>query len=246
MTARAPGPGDECGHHPPTQRSKQSAVSGPPGWGRSGRVGRRRKWVRSALMVLIAAGAVMRFADLGSKPYWLDETFTSYRVSGYQQDEVRAAVVDGEVRPREALDRFQRPSDDRSVLGTVEGLAADEPQLPPLYFVLARFWTGVFGSSSAATRALSALVGVLALPAMFWLCRELFARRQVAWVATALLAVAPFQIVYAQEARPIILWQLTILASSAGLLRAIRTNTGPAWALYGLLMAAALYAFTLS
>ena len=37
---------------------------------------------------------------------------------------------------------------------------------------------------------------------MYWLCLELFESSVTAWLAVAIIAISPFQIVYAQEARP--------------------------------------------
>lgn len=41
----------------------------------------------------------------------------------------------------------------------------------------------------------------------------------------ALIAVSPFHVLYAQEAREYSLWTVTILLSSAALLRAMRVKT---------------------
>lgn len=63
----------------------------------------------------------------------------------------------------------------------------------------------------------------------------------VASVAIALIAISPFQVLYAQEAREYGLWAVWILLSSAALLRALRLNRWQSWVLYGILTTLGLY-----
>ncbi|MFH1468349.1 MAG: hypothetical protein ABIO70_28430 [Pseudomonadota bacterium] len=51
-------------------------------------------------------------------------------------------------------------------------LAADEPQHPPAYYLLARGWVGLFGDGIRALRVLSVLIPLLGLPALWWLVRD--------------------------------------------------------------------------
>jgi len=125
-------------------------------------------------------------------------------------------------------------------------LAQEEPQHTPLYYGLTRIWVELFGDSIAAIRSLSVLVSLLALPAMAWLCWELFGSELAVWLGTALLAVSPFQVIYAQEARPTALWALMILLASAALLRALRLKTARSWWLYGGLLSLNFYAYLFS
>src|SRR5215203_6156558 len=111
-------------------------------------------------LALILLGVVFRFCNLGKKIWGLDETFTSLRISGYtEEDAVRILRATKVITPA-ALMTFQRSHADMPLAGTVRGLLSEEPQHPPLYYVLAKFWARVVGDSSAATRALPALFGV--------------------------------------------------------------------------------------
>jgi uncharacterized membrane protein len=74
-----------------------------------------------------------------------------------------------------------------------------------------------------------------------WLWRELFHERLGAWVILGLIALSPFQLVYAQEARQYSLWAVMTIAVCAALLRARRCGDLPAWALYTLLVTIGLY-----
>ena len=49
------------------------------------------------------------------------------------------------------------------------------PEHAPLYYLAARLWAPHFNDPVVGTRSLSALFGVLLIPAMFWLAWELFA-----------------------------------------------------------------------
>jgi mannosyltransferase len=71
---------------------------------------------------------------------------------------------------------------------------------PPVYYVLAWGWTHVFGTSEFALRSLSALAGILTVPAVYALALRLAGRR-AAVIAGALAACSPLLIWYSQEAR---------------------------------------------
>ncbi|MEG4206430.1 glycosyltransferase family 39 protein [Microcoleus sp. Pol7_A1] len=81
-------------------------------------------------------------------------------------------------------------------------------------------------------RSFSVWISLLAFPSLYWLCRELFAPPEVAWIAVGLVAVSPLHVLYAQEARPYILWPALILLSCASLLRAMLLETKLTWSIY--------------
>jgi mannosyltransferase len=72
-------------------------------------------------------------------------------------------------------------------------------QHPPLYYLLLHFWMRL-GQDAGTVRALSALAGVLNIPVLYLLGRRLAGRR-VGLLAAAILAVSPFHVRFAQEAR---------------------------------------------
>lgn len=205
-----------------------------------------QKWL---LIVVIVVGIALRFAYLDRKIYWYDESFSSLEVSGYSPREASGDILTGRMVSGTDLERYQFPRDDsgKTTADTVRGLIANEPQLTPAYFVVLRAWSLAFPNSIAAVRALSALCSLLALGAAYWLLRELFPDSpRVTYVGLALLASSPFQIMYAQEARPYAMWGAVALLLSALLLWAMRRRTTLAWLLYGLCAALALYTYLLS
>jgi mannosyltransferase len=100
----------------------------------------------------------------------------------------------------------------RADIGSILRGGAD-PVLPPFYFVLLHCWQLIAGESELAVRALSAFCSLLAVAIVYRLGLQLFDRRAGLWSA-GLMAVAPFHIYYAQEARP---YALSVVLS-AGLL----------------------------
>jgi uncharacterized membrane protein len=199
------------------------------------------QWLKIILIVVLALGILFRFINLDQKPYWQDETYTSLRVSGYGYTEAVEALFTGQIIQGEDVLHFQRLSPDRGVTDTVNRLATENSQHPPLYYAMTRYWAGWFGDSVATLRFLPALISVLALPAMYWLCRELFGSSSIGWVAMLLVAVSPLYLRYAQEARQYSLWMVTILMSSAALLQAMRTRRVWHWSLYMVTLIAGLY-----
>ncbi len=203
------------------------------------------KWLRFLIIVILVMGIFFRFANLEKKVYWIDEAYTSLRISGYTESEFIEQVADGQIREIQYLQKYQRINSEKTVYDTVKGLALEEPQLAPLYFIATRFWVQLFGDSIAVTRSISAVFSLLALPCMYWLCLELFDSSLAAWLGVSLLAVSPFQIVYAQEARPYSLFVLVILLSGAALLQAMRLKTNSSWAIYAATVALGFYSHLL-
>jgi uncharacterized membrane protein len=196
---------------------------------------------------LITLGILFRLTHINHKVYWTDEVFTSLQVSGHSFKEVEQ-ILDGRIITRQDIDRYQFPSpdSDKSVRDTVQRLLALEPQHTPLYFVSARFWLEIFGNSTTTIRSMGVFLSVLSLPLMYWLCLELFKQPTLAGIGTALVAISPFHLLYAQEARPTVLWIPLTLWSCVALLRARRINTTLAWSFYGLSLCLSLYTFLFS
>ncbi|MEM9219948.1 MAG: glycosyltransferase family 39 protein [Cyanobacteria bacterium P01_F01_bin.150] len=245
--------------------------------------------------ILISLGILFRVIHLDQPVYWVDEVATSMRVSGYTQADVTQQLATGMCLSPSDILHFQQFKPGSSFFDLFSVLSKS-PEHAPLYFLLIRFWSACFGTSVIAMRSLSVLFSLLALPAMFGLCKELFkGRRQKAegrrrrnppqappergnpplappergteplpthnaptlqlpnsqtpklpnsplpWFATALLAISPFFISYAQEARPYSLWVLLLLVWHWLLWRSLQSNQLRAWLGYSLALALSLY-----
>ena len=206
-----------------------------------------RPFMVGTVALAILAGVVFRFIGLEQGLLWHDEVATRIFAAGYNPHEWREVLFTAEVFNLSDVLHYQARNDDRSLWQAITGLAADDPQHPPLYYVLIRAWSGLFGNSIGALRTLSAISGMLMLPCIFWLSLELFSTKRSAWIAAALGAVSPFFVLYGQEAREYALWATLIVLSTAMLLRAVRiaeTASRPPtlpWALYGLCITISLY-----
>jgi uncharacterized membrane protein len=153
---------------------------------------------------------------------------------------------DGNIIDSKDLQKYQQISPHKSAIDVVKSLQREDPQHPPLYFILTHFWMKSFGSSVTVIRCLAALFSLLSFPCIYWLCQELFASPQVGWLAIAVIAISPFHVLYAHEAREYSLWTVTILLSSAAFLRAIRLQTKFTWAIYALTITISLYTYLFS
>lgn len=201
-------------------------------------------WLRFIILITLAIGILFRFVNLDKKIYWSDETITSMRVAGYKKSEGNI-LFNGNIINIDALRKYQRLSPERSWFDTIQAVA-QVPEHPPIYYLMARFWSQLFGTSITAMRSFPALISLLVFPSIYWLSWELFKKASVGWIAVALVAVSPFNILYAQEARQYSLWTVTVILSSAAFLRALRLQTFRSWTMYIALMTLALYTHSFS
>jgi hypothetical protein len=110
---------------------------------------------------------------------------------------------------------------------------------PPLYYVLAWFWSKLFGSGEVGLRSLSALFGTATIPVVFLAGREALGER-VGLAAAGLAAVNPMLIWYSQEARAYALLVFFGALSLLFFLRALRGGAGRDLLCWALASAAAL------
>jgi hypothetical protein len=111
---------------------------------------------------------------------------------------------------------------------------------PPLYYMLLHVWMSWFGTSEFATQSLSAIFGLLCVPAAFWAGNVMIGRR-VAWAAAALAAVNPFLTLHSYEARMYALMILLGIVTSTAFVLAYVQRRGRWAPVFGVLLAAMLY-----
>ena len=90
---------------------------------------------------------------------------------------------------------------------------------PPLYYALLHGWAALLGASPTALRLLSVIVGVLTIPLLYWVARQMLSAR-AALLATFLLTINPLHVYYSQEVR---MYGLVALLSVGILAAAWRT-----------------------
>src|SRR6185369_9769247 len=90
---------------------------------------------------------------------------------------------------------------------------------PPLYFLLLRAWSTLFGSDWWTLRLFSAIAGAAVVVVFGRLVVALFRSRGLMLGAAAALAVMPHQLQYSREVRMYALWMLAMLVAMLGAVR---------------------------
>ncbi len=213
-------------------------------------------WINFCLLLFwILLGLSLRFTNLAAKPPWADEWATlvfslgnSFKTVPLEQiislDTILQPVtIDNTIKSRDVILHLM-----------------DESTHPPFYFLLTHWWLKLFPSLSALVslwqaRSLSALLGVLAIPATFgltYLWRSCIVTSQI---AAALMAVSPYGIYLAQEARHYtlaILWIIASLACAIATIKHLQKKSLPPiaiiwlWIVVNSLAVATHYFFVLS
>jgi uncharacterized membrane protein len=165
------------------------------------------------LVSWIVLAAVLRFHNLMLKPLWTDEFSTLVFGLGNSFTTIPLDQVISEA----ALLQPVQLTTDTSIFDAAHKLLS-ESNHPPLYFMLTHWWVHWFPAvdgyvSIWAARSLSVLFGVLAVPAMYGVGWIVFRRRAIAHLSAALMAVSPFGIYLAQDARHYTLTVLWIILS---------------------------------
>lgn len=167
----------------------------------------------------MAIAAILRFTNLSLKPLWTDEFSTLVFSLG---NSFLTIPQDRAMSLMELLQPLQ-PNPQAGVQTVLTHLF-QESNHPPLYFVLSHLWLSLFPAvngwvSVASARSLSALFGVLAIPATFYLGWIAWRSRLAGHLAALLMALSPFGIYLAQEARHYTLAILWIIGSLACLVK---------------------------
>jgi uncharacterized membrane protein len=185
------------------------------------------------LLLWTAIGLALRFFNLTTKPLWTDEFSTIVFSLG---NSFLSVPLDQVLSSAQLLQPLQ--PNPQAGISDVLGHLFNESNHPPLYFVLTHLWLRLFSTtpdglvSMIAARSLSALLGTLSIPAVFLLSWVAFRSSLVGHLAAFLMAVSPFGIYLAQEARHYTLSVLWVAASLSCLIiatRSIRDRTPLRW-----------------
>ena len=186
------------------------------------------------LVVWLTVGAGLRLTRLGTKPPWTDEFSTIVFSLG---NSFLSVPLDRLIN----LDVLLQPLQSRLHVGVAEVVQhlLSESNHPPFYFVLAHYWMQLwppdsFGLASVwAARALPALLGAASIPAIYSLSWFAFRSRSIGQMSAAMMAVSPYGIFLAQEARHYtlaILWAIASLICMAIAMQHIQLRKPlPAW-----------------
>lgn len=176
----------------------------------------------SLLFVWVCLAGVLRLHHLTLKPLWTDEFSTLVFGLGKSFKDVPLNQL---LSASTLLEPIRLTSD--TTMADAADRLLSESNHPPLYFMLTHAWVHHFSDSDGyvsvwAARSLSVLFGVLAVPAMYlagWIaCRS----KAIAHLSAVLMAVSPFGIYLAQDARHYTLAVLWMILSITCLLQAVR------------------------
>ncbi|MEP6489771.1 glycosyltransferase family 39 protein [Microcoleus vaginatus GB2-A3] len=164
------------------------------------------------LFLWTAIAFILRFANLDLKPLWTDEFSTLVFSLG---NSFRGVPIDRAIDLSTLLQPLQlRPG---AGIADVLNHLLLESNHPPVYFMLAHWWMRLFGPTEDSLvwigRSLPALLGVISVPAIYFLGKFAFSSRLVGQCAAAMMAVSPYGIYLAQEARHYTLGILLVIAS---------------------------------
>lgn len=201
-------------------------------------------WWRISLVILIILGIYLRFTNLDGKVYWVDEVKTSLRSAGYTESMLIEETPLATVLNLSFLQNYQQLDAATSFWQSIKTIASSEHS--PLYYILTRCSMDIFGSSINLTRGVATVISLFSLPAIYWLSLEIFSSILIAETSLGLVAVSPFHIIYAQEAREYSLLTVMIILISAVFLWAMRRPTPASWLTYSGTVALGLYAHPLA
>lgn len=191
------------------------------------------------ITITLILSVFFRFTHLDQKVYSADEVRSILRLTGTSSKQFIEQVFTGDIVSNEEIQKYQRITPDRDLNDSVKALSSIAEH-PPLYHLLTRFWMQLFNYPISA-RVSSILFSLIALPCLYWLCQELFGSSLVGWVGITLVAISPFHILAAQNTTQYSLWTVTILLSSAALLKALRVGSKSSWIVYGAALTMGFY-----
>jgi len=171
------------------------------------------------LSISILIGTVFRFTNLTSKPVWIDEFATIVFSLGNSFKTVplnQIISIDVLLQPLQINENF-------AVKQVLQKILTEDIH-PPVYFILSHWWISLWSEQDLIfkARSISAIFGIASIPAIYGLARLSFRSVLIAQLAAAFIAVSPYGIFLAQEARHYTLGTLWVIASLCCLVIAVR------------------------
>lgn len=169
---------------------------------------------RAWLVLWLVIGSICRFGNLTEKPVWIDELATMTFSLGHRFTQIpldRVISVDELIAPLKIAPVASS--------WDVARVVVTDDLHPPIYFVLANWWLHLFPAtpdgylSLWVARSLPAVFGSISVLAMYFLGKVALKSELVGQLAAALMAVSPYGVFIAQEARHYTLGILLVIAS---------------------------------
>jgi 4-amino-4-deoxy-L-arabinose transferase-like glycosyltransferase len=169
--------------------------------------------------LLLGLALCVRLVGLEGRPLWYDEAFSVL---------------------------FARQGPAAILVGTLGSAGAPAADIHPIvYYGILWTWMGLLGTSPAAARLLSVFFGFGALLLAYGLGREVLGRRPGP-VLLLCLALAPFQVHYAQEARMYAQLTFFLIGATWALWRGLQRSGWLPWLMFALCATLAQYSHNLA
>ncbi len=193
-------------------------------------------------IVIVLFGTFLKFYQLNSKLFWVDEISTVLYTSGINGDSIQENIPVNQIKSFSYYDSLLHlRTQPYSLKNEVTGILSDT-HLTPAHYVFLTLWYRLAGDNDMDYRLFSVFIFILSLPFIFLLAKTLFNTYLAGWIATTLFAVSPFIHFEAQEARYYILWVFFFVLSNYLFLHAIKQKKVIWW--IGYLVAAILALYT--
>lgn len=171
----------------------------------------------------------LKFYQLNSKLFWVDEISTILYTSGINGDIIQKSIPVNQIKSFGYYDSLLHLSTKSYTLkNEVTGILSDT-HLTPAHYVFLTLWYRLVGDNDMDYRLFSVFIFILSLPFIFMVAKILFNTYLGAWIAVSLYAVSPFIHSEAQEARYYILWVFFFILSNYLFLQAIKHNRAIWW-----------------
>lgn len=183
---------------------------------------KNNKYAYILLLFWIILGASLRLTNLGLKsPSSIEISSIGFSLgNGFEQ-----VLLDQLI----SLDTLLSPLQISHLITIkdVVGNLITETNHPPLFFLITHFWIKLFSPATELdllwlVRLESTIFGIVSIPAIFFLAWISFRSLIVAQISAALMALSPYGIYLAQEARHYTLTILWIIASLGFLVTALQ------------------------
>ncbi|NJM57739.1 MAG: hypothetical protein HC857_10310, partial [Synechococcales cyanobacterium RU_4_20] len=182
----------------------------------------RSGWLDLTLVAWCLIGLGLRWLNLASRPAWSDEWATVVFSLGHG---FRSVPLDQLI----SLETLLAPArvGGAGLAQVVQSLMGESTH-PPLYFVLSHVWIRLWQQTGSlidlgVVRSLSVLFGCLTISLAYWLAQVSTQSKAIARTTAALMAVSPFGVYLAQDARHYTLALVFSILSMGCFLRAWRS-----------------------
>ncbi len=192
-------------------------------------------------IIIIVIGITLKFYNLDSRYFWIDEVYTIQHTSGILESEYPDLIPINEVKNISYYnDLLHLNTQNYTISSQFNGLAKS-PSLTPAHYAFLIFWHRLVGDDYLSYRLFSIFCFVLTLLFLFLLSKALFLSDISGWIIVSIFAVSPFIHVYTQEARYYILWLCIITLLNYIFIQATKFNKAKWWVAYSIIGILSMY-----